>query len=154
MAERVSLTPDFEHMSEHLEHMWDHLLNRTSSGAGGPGAPRYARPVIEPPTDVYHNDSEIVVLIEVAGMREEEVEIQLEGRRMTVRGEKRDRRAHQPGRVYNAMEIQYGPFERTILLPADADHERVTVKYDDGLLQITFPKKSVETHRKVRVVVH
>jgi HSP20 family protein len=151
MPERAQLSSDFEHVTEHLEHMWDHLLSR---GAGGPGSPRYARPVLEPPTDVYHTESEIVVLIEVAGMRDEDVEIQLEGRRLIVRGEKRDRRARQPGRVYNAMEIQYGPFERTILLPADADHERVSVKYDDGLLQITFPKRAIEAQRKVRITVH
>src|SRR5438270_7558 len=112
MAERKQLSSDFEHVAEHLEHMWDHLLK-----GGGPGSPRYARPMIEPPTDVYHTESEIVVLVEIAGMREEEVEIQLEGRRMTVRGEKRDRRARQPGRNYHAMEIQYGPFERAIVVP-------------------------------------
>jgi HSP20 family protein len=149
MAERKLPHTDFEHVAEHLEHMWDHLLNR-----GGPGSPRYARPVIEPPTDVYHTDTEIVVLVEIAGMREEEVEIQLEGRRMTVRGEKRDRRARQPGRNYHTMEIQYGPFERTIVLPADADHENVTVQYDDGLLQIVFPKRAREEQRRVRITVH
>lgn len=150
MVERKRLSSEFDHVSEHLEHMWGHLL-----GHGGPaqGGPRYHRPVIEPPTDVYHTESEIVVLMEIAGMRDQEVEIQLEGRRMTVRGEKHDRRAHQPGRDYHAMEIQYGPFERAIVLPADADHERVSVHYDDGLLQITLPKRSRTEPRKVRITV-
>ena len=138
---------DFEHMAEHLEEMWDHLTTGSSRGM------RFVRPVIEPPTDVYHTENEIVVLMEIAGMRDEEVEIQLDGRRMTVRGEKRDRRAHSPGRVYNAVEIHYGPFERVISLPADVDYENVTVKYDDGLLQITLPKRRVAPEKRVRITV-
>jgi len=91
--------------------------------------------------------------MEIAGMREQEVDIHLEGRLMRVRGEKRDRRSHQPGRVYNEMEIPYGPFARTILLPVPVDAERVSVKYDDGLLQITLPKRAREPQRRVRITV-
>jgi HSP20 family protein len=148
MAERRGLSPDFDHMAEHLEQMWDHLLG------GDPGNPRFAPPVIEPPTDVYQTLDEIVVLIEIAGMRDQEVEIQLDGRRMIIRGVKLDRRVHNPGRIYNAMEIQYGPFERAVLLPADVDQERVAVQYDDGLLQITLPKKARQARRRVRITVH
>ncbi len=151
MPERHALSSEFDHMTEHLEQMWDHLLGH---GAGAPGKPRFARPVIEPPTDVYQTQDEIVVLIEIAGMRNQEVEIQLEGRRMTVRGEKLDRRVHNPGRTYNAMEIHYGPFERAIILPADVDPEAVAVQYDDGLLQITLPKRALQPERRVRITVH
>jgi HSP20 family protein len=148
MAERKRYYSDFDHVAEHLEQMWEHL---TSGAVHGP---RFAPPVIEPPTDVYHTDGEIVVLMEIAGMRDQEVEIQLDGRRMIVRGEKHDRRVHSPGRVYNVVEIPYGPFERRITLPADVDDEHVTVRYDDGLLQITLPKRRVEPERRVRITVH
>lgn len=151
MSERVGFASDFDHVTEHLEQMWERLLAR---GASGPGNPRYIRPFIEPPTDVYQTQDEIVVLIEIAGMRDQEVEIQLEGRLMTVRGEKHDRRVHHPGRVYNAMEIQYGPFERSIVLPTDVDQEQVAVQYDDGLLQITLPRRAREAQRRVRITVH
>lgn len=150
MAERSRLSSEFEHVAEHLEQMWDQLVSR---GHGLPGGPRFVPAVIEPPTDVYQTDGEIVVLMEVAGMRDQEVEIQLDGRRMTVRGEKRDRRSHHPGRVYNTVEIHYGPFQRAILLPADVDTESVTVQYDDGLLQITLPKRAVQPERRVRITV-
>jgi len=148
MAQRARLSSEFDHVGEHLEQMWDQLVSR---GRGSPGGPRFAPTVIEPPTDVYHTDAEIVVLLEVAGMRDQEVEIQLEGRRMIVRGEKRDRRIHHPGRVYNTVEIHYGPFARTILLPAEVDTDRVTVQYDDGLLQITLPIREREPERRVRI---
>lgn len=147
MAERRRLSSDFDHMAEHLEQMWEHMLG------GGPGNPRFAPPIIEPPTDVYQTQDEIVVLIEIAGMRDQEVEIQLDGRRMIIRGVKLDRRVHSPGRVYNAMEIHYGPFERVVLLPADVDQEQVAVQYDDGLLQITLPKRARQLQRRVRITV-
>jgi HSP20 family protein len=147
MAQRRRLAADFDQAAEHLEQMWDQLVSR------GPGGARYAPTAIEPPTDVYHTADDIVVLMEIAGMRDQEVEIQLEGRRMTVRGEKRDRRSHHPGRVYNTMEIHYGPFERILLLPAEVDHERVAVQYDDGLLQITLPKRALQPQRRVRITV-
>ena len=150
MSERARFASDFDHVTEHLEQMWGRLLSGTPVG---PGNPRYARPMIEPPTDVFQTQDDIVVLIEIAGMRGQEVEIQLEGRLMTVRGEKCDRRAHHSGHVYNVMEIQYGPFERSILLPADVDQEQVAVEYDDGLLKITLPCRAREAHTRVRITV-
>lgn len=147
MAGRKRPYSDFDHVAEHLEQMWEHLTS------GAPHGPRFAPPVIEPPTDVYQTDSEIVVLMEIAGMRDQEVEIQLDGRQMTVRGQKKDRRSHNPERVYNAVEIHYGPFERIVTLPGDVDYERVSVQYDDGLLQITLARRSVESERRVRITV-
>jgi len=149
MVQRRRFASEFEHVAEHIEQMWEQM----TSHSGGTGKPRFAPPVIEPPTDVYQTEHEIVVLMEIAGMREQEVDIHLEGRLMRVRGEKRDRRSHQPGRVYNEMEIPYGPFARTILLPVPVDAERVSVKYDDGLLQITLPKRAREPQRRVRITV-
>jgi len=55
--------------------------------------------------------------------------------------------------VYNVMEIQYGPFERSILLPADVDQEQVAVEYDDGLLKITLPRRARQAHTRVRITV-
>jgi HSP20 family protein len=147
MARQKGFYSDFDHLTEHLEQMWGRLTT------GTPRGPRFAPPVIEPPTDVYQTEDAILVLMEIAGMRDEEVEIQLEGREMVVRGEKRDRRQHSPERVYNVVEIAYGPFERRITLPADVDYERVTVQYDDGLLQITLPKRAFKPERRVRITV-
>ena len=150
MSERARLQSDFDHMTEHVAQMWERML---AGGSAGSGKPRYQKPVIEPPTDVYQTQDEIVVLLEVAGMRDEQVELLVEGRLLIVQGEKRDRRMHHPGHIYNAMEIQYGPFERSILLPTEVDHEQVRVRYDDGLLQITLPKRARQANRRVRITV-
>lgn len=148
MVERRRLSSDLDRVAEPLERMWGQLVNR---GPGEPHSPRYAPPVIEPPTDVYETEGEIVALMEIAGMRSQDVEIQLDGRRMTVRGIKRDRRTYQSSCSYSVVEIPYGPFVRTLLLPAEVDPEQVSVQYDDGMLEIRLPKRARETQRRVRI---
>jgi HSP20 family protein len=150
MVEQTRFSSELDRVAEHLEQMWDRLVPRGSGAAGGP---RYAPTVIEPATDVYQTQETIVVLMEIAGMRDQEVEIQLDGRHMTVRGVKLDRRAALPGCSYSVVEIPYGPFMRTLVLPADVDQARVSVRYDDGLLQITLGKRAHEPHHRVRITV-
>lgn len=136
---------EFDHLHEHLEKMWDRLVG------GPPGQPRFLPPVLEPPTDVYQTDDTVVVVIEVGGMRGQDVDLSIDDGRITVRG---DKPAPPPGdRRYSQMEIGRGPFERVIPLPAPVDGERLSVRYEDGLLEITLPKRQPAGLQRVRVRV-
>ena len=123
---------DFERINERMEQAWRQVL-------GPPGSPRFCAPLIEPPADVYETDREVVVVAEIAGIIEEEVEIAVNRRVLVVSGERRPSAA-QPGRLYSQMEVCYGPFRRELHLPAEVNPGQARARYSQGVLEIVLPK--------------
>jgi len=146
MKERTAdIFADFERIRERMEQAWQHVL-------GPPGSPRFCPPIIEPAVDVYETEREVVVVAEMAGISEGEVEITVYGRTLVVSGERRPN-AGRPGRLYSQMEICHGPFRRELLLPTEADPNGARVEYSRGMLEIVLPKVRRRTGRLVRIVV-
>jgi HSP20 family protein len=108
---------------------------------------------MEPAVDVYQTDSEVVVLMEIAGIPEEEIELQVEGRSLVIHGHRKPARGG-PRRVYSQMEITTGPFRRNLLLPAEVNAEEAHAAYQNGILEIRLPMTRPSTGRHLRIIVH
>ena len=138
---------DFERIRERMEQAWQQVL-------GPPGAPHFRPALIEPPTDVYETDECVIVVSEMAGISEEEVEITVDGRVLILSGERKPAGGQQ-GRLYSQMEIGHGPFRRELLLPAEVDADEAKAVYSQGMLQIELPKVSRRASRRhLKIVVH
>jgi len=137
---------EMERFRERMERTWQQLMGTTTPT-------RFCPPIFEPPADIYETDDAVVVVLEVAGIRDQEVELALDGRSLTVRGE-REMPKGPPGRIYYQVEVCYGAFQRQLALPTDVDPERVEVKYNDGFLAITLPKVHRKATRHMRIVTH
>ena len=137
---------DFEQIRRRMTRTWP------AFGGGPPGSPHFCPPVIEPATDVYETAESVVVVMEIAGVAAEEIDISVEGKTLTVRGERQDRQRHL-SRLYHQMEICCGVFERSVALPAEVDPEGASATYDDGILAIVLPKVEQQLVRRVRVVI-
>ena len=136
---------DFEQIRQRMTRTWQQAL-------GPPGSPHFCPTVIEPATDVYETPESVVVVAEIAGVSAEEIDISVEGKTLTVRGEREDRQRHL-GRLYHQMEICCGLFERSVALPAEVDAERASATYSDGILAIVLPKVERQVARRSRVVI-
>jgi len=90
-----------------------------------------------PPTDVFETEGAIVVKVEIAGMARDDLSVSLEGRKLTIRGVRRDSSAKLG---YQQMEIQYGYFETEVLVPRAIDEEGVEATYQEGFLSVRLPK--------------
>jgi len=99
-----------------------------------------------PPTDVYETDENVVVRVEVAGMKETDFSISLTERLLVITGTRQD---PSPKVAYHQMEIRYGEFRTEVFLHWSVDQEHIAAIYADGFLQVTLPKMSA---RKVHVV--
>ncbi len=90
-----------------------------------------------PPTDVYETDTSAVVKVEVAGVRQGDIEISFANRILTVSGIRRD-----PAEklTYQQMEINYGDFRTDVFLPWTVKEEDIEASYEDGFLVIILPK--------------
>lgn len=96
-----------------------------------------------PPTDVYETDEMIVVRMEIGGMREDDFIIELDGRILSIRGQRGELRSDiSERRAYHQMEIRYGEFSCELEIPAAVDVQRVEAEYRNGFLRVNLPKAS------------
>ena len=137
---------EFERLRGQMDQMWRRLAG------GHPGRPGFGLPVLEPPADIFETADQVVVVAEIAGIAGEEVEVEILGDRLALRGEKRDRRAD-PRHRHAQVEICYGPFERVLTLPAPVDPAGAEISYSDGFLRIALPKLQRRRPHRVRVIV-
>lgn len=95
-----------------------------------------------PPLNAYRCRDRFILCVDLAGADMAGVRVLAEPRRVTLRGERTppvpDCERHQPVQVLD-MEIDWGPFERVLDLPADIDPGRVTAEHREGLLWIELP---------------
>lgn len=116
------------------------LVRRTVSAGGQTVSSSWT-----PNTDVYVTDGGLVVKVELAGMRKEDLELTIEGNQLKISGYRRDGcRAAQCRFV--AMEINYGHFESSIELPPGYDLSASRAEYQNGFLRVDVPfAASIET---------
>ncbi|HYE32302.1 MAG TPA: Hsp20/alpha crystallin family protein [Methylomirabilota bacterium] len=92
-----------------------------------------------PNTDVYVTDSGLVIKIELAGMRREDLQLVVEGNRVKISGTRPDG-CRGPNCKFLVMEINYGAFESSIELPPGYDMKSATASYQNGFLRIDVPR--------------
>jgi HSP20 family protein len=90
-----------------------------------------------PPTDVYETEENLVVKVEVAGVREDDFEVSVEDQVLIIRGSRPDTGER---RAYHQMEIRFGKFEISFGLPTGIDLDNASAEYKDGFLSVVFPK--------------
>jgi len=102
--------------------------------------PRFAaRAAFRPQVDCYRTQDppEITVVVELPGIDPEDVQVVATPQALLVAGERR--RPLGDGRVYQQMELDYGPFRRELVLSDDVDPEGGRASYERGLLTIVLP---------------
>jgi HSP20 family protein len=92
-----------------------------------------------PPTDVFETEENLVIKVEVAGMRDDDFELVVGKDLLMISGNRPDQNER---RAYHQMEIMSGRFEIAIQLPVHIDIEKSLAEYKDGFLMIVFPKTS------------
>jgi HSP20 family protein len=103
-----------------------------------------------PNTDVYVTDEGLVIKVEVAGLRREDLEITVEGNRVMINGSRPDSCRVAKCR-FLMMEINYGHFESVIDLPAGYDVAKARAAYQNGFLRMDIPPLT-ETSRTIPVL--
>ena len=103
-----------------------------------------------PPMDIYETPDEIVVLAEIAGVRKEDLDIEINTKAVKIIG-KRMETPRDNNATYRLAEIQCGRFERILFLPVPIDTEKVTAKYQDGMLQVKLAKQPPNKPQKIAI---
>jgi HSP20 family protein len=105
-----------------------------------------------PLVDVFEDKDGITLKVELPEVDAKDVDIQLEGNTLTLRGERKlEKSADQDG--YHRIERTYGAFSRSFTLPEQVDAEHITAQSKDGVLRVHLPKKAETKPRQIKVAV-
>ena len=92
-----------------------------------------------PAVDMYQTDDEVVVKAALPGFKADEVQINVTGDILTIRGETKHEEENQD-KAWHIREHRWGSFERSIGLPTAVVSDRADANFENGILTITFPK--------------
>ena len=105
-----------------------------------------------PPSDATASSAAYIIEVELPGVREDDVQVEVHGDQMTVSGEKRSSRDEKTD-SYIFSERTYGAFRRSFRFPPDVDETGIEAHCEDGILRITLPKKAEDPQAKRRIEI-
>jgi HSP20 family protein len=105
-----------------------------------------------PPVDVYEDEHNMSLKIEVPGIDEKDIDVRIENNVLTVHGERKFEKEEKEEN-FRRVERQYGSFIRTFTLPTTVDADKVSANYDKGILKIALPKKAEAKPKQIKVNV-
>jgi HSP20 family protein len=105
-----------------------------------------------PPVDIYEDEHNITLKLEVPGIDEKDIDVRVEGNTLTVHGERKIEKEEKEEN-FRRVERQYGSFTRSFTLPSSVDPAQVSANYDKGVLKINLAKKAEAKPKQIKVNV-
>ncbi len=135
VASSRDLFANFERMRREIDELFGDVFERSGLSRGLGFAPA---------VDVYYRNDppRAVVEADLAGVNVDELSLEIRGRELTLSGERRVQQAE--GRLYQQIEIEQGPFRRSVELEADVVAESARATYTDGMLRVEIPLRRPE----------
>lgn len=103
-----------------------------------------------PAVECFTRDKELVLRAELPGVDPKDVEVDVAGDQLTIRGEKKHSRQMEEGSVW-FREVAHGRFERTFTLPEGVKADQIKASHSNGVLEVTIPAESVRATRQVPI---
>ena len=115
-------------------------------------APRLTDGILKPTLDISATDKEYTVTVEVPGVDQKDVQLELVNDTLTIRGEKKQEKEEKEKNYY-CVERSYGSFKRVLSLPEDADQDNLHATFKKGVLSIRMPRKALPTAAVKRIEI-
>jgi HSP20 family protein len=137
-----------------LENAFDNLFRGVPAWMPNPEVraavpTQFGRDVIR--MDVIENDREYQVLAELPGVKKEEISITISGNEVAVSAEVKQEKGIENGETVLRAERYYGKVQRAFALGQEVDEATAQAKYNDGVLELTLPKKTVAAAKRIAV---
>lgn len=135
------------HPWQELDQMTDRLSRMFGDRAFGEGDGSTWLPAV----NVEETADELLLTVELPGMRQEDVELELENNVLTISGTKQESRERSEDRRYHLWERRFGSFQRSFTLPRTVNAEEISASFQDGILHIHMPKAAEAKGRKIQI---
>ncbi len=107
--------------------------------------------LLKPRADLSATDTEYQLTVEIPGINERDVSLDISGNTLTIRGEKRQEK-EEKAKDYYRIERSYGSFQRVLSLPEDVDQDTIKATFKNGVLTVTMPRKAVTGGAEVKQI--
>lgn len=151
----MELVPWNKNVPHDLWDAFDDLRSEMERSFGGfrfPDATGLLDRTGSPAIDVIETSDDIVVTADLPGVRKEDLELNLAGTLLTIKGSKRSEQNSEKRRIFR-RETWAGSFARTIDLPANIDNEKVDAELKDGVLSVRISKREEAKTKAISVRV-
>ena len=128
-----------------LQDRINRIFNDATRGSSVGASTRTWAPVV----DIAETDNDLVVRAELPGMKREDIDVEVTGESLTIRGERKfDEDAKDQ---YIRVERPYGPFQRSFTIGVPVQADKVKAAYRDGILEVTIPKAEEVKPKKIEI---
>lgn len=127
----------------------DDLFNQFIGKTGSLG---YFSGGFTPPFDISETDEEIVIKAELPGVDPKELEVNLTGSNLTIRGEKKEERDEKTENMHR-VERSFGHFSRSITLPCEVKEDKIEANFNNGVLNLRLPKADSSKKKSIKIDV-
>jgi len=103
-----------------------------------------------PAVDVYDDEHKVILKLEVPGVKQEDLDVQVENQTLTVRGQ-RTFEKEEKEENFQRIERRYGSFSRSFTLPNTIDTQSVKADYENGILKIELAKREEAKPKQIKV---
>jgi len=118
--------------------------------AVGSGKDQLAAGSFVAPVDVYEDEHNLVLKLEVPGVNEEDLNVSVENSTLTIQGERKFEKEEKEEN-FHRIERRYGSFTRTFKLPNTVDTDKVEANYEKGILKIALAKRAEAKPKQIKV---
>jgi len=101
--------------------------------------------------DVKENDKAYTVHAEIPGVSKDDIHVAIEGNQVSISAEVKREKEEKEGEKLLRSERYYGKVSRAFTLGYDVDQEKATAKYENGVLELTLPKKGLTGQRRLAI---
>ena len=130
-------------LREAMDRLFDDAFTRPFSIRGERGGS-------SPAIDMYQTDGEVVVKAALPGIKTDEVQINVTGDMLTIKGETKQEE-EKKDRSWHMREQRWGVFERSVMLPTGVNSDQAKADFENGILTITLPKSEQARSKTITV---
>lgn len=135
-----------------LQNRLNSIFNDFATSTGDPQNESLGSGSFVPPVDIYEDGHKLTLRLEVPGIPQESLQINLENQTLTVRGERKFAQ-NEKEENYHRIERRYGSFVRSFALPATIDTDSAQASYENGVLSIALQKKEAAKPKQIRIEI-
>lgn len=135
---------DFQSLQERMNRLFHEFTPR--------GEEELALGTFAPPVDIYEDENNFTLKVEVPGLEQKDIDVHLENNTLTIKGQRKFEKEEKEEN-FHRIERRYGAFCRSFTLPNTVDTEKVNAEYDNGLLKIRLAKRAEAKPKQIKVNV-
>lgn len=126
-------------------------IDRLFEDALGQNGPQAGVSAWVPAVNVREDDKELAFMVDLPGVKPDQVEITNENGVLTIRGERMETRSEDDKGRYHIVEQSYGTFSRSFQLPQGLDQNKIDAQFENGVLAVHIPKATVAQPKRIEI---